>query len=74
MYCYSVEDEIQALRHASEWGTSPGQLPSAMALLSAPVLPTTLEEILKTQTALLSKLVENHNKDNKSPPLPQMET
>ena len=55
----NVEDKIRALKHASEWTIDEAVSTPAMALVSTSAPPSVLKELLKQQTSLLSKPLEN---------------
>jgi hypothetical protein len=53
-----VEDKIRALKHASEWTLDEPVTTPAMALVTTSSTTSSLEELLKQQTAPMSKLLE----------------
>jgi len=53
-----VEDKIRALKHASEWTLDESVATPAMALVTTSSTTSSLEELLKQQIALISKLLE----------------
>jgi len=61
-----VKDNIWALKHAAEWLPSLTPSPSAMALVTSSSSPSTLEDLLRQQTALIGKLLEGANKGSKN--------